>query len=203
MTFGLGRRSVVRAAAHSALLPAAAFVVHELRYVLAFGHGAGIELVRQGHGYLHSLVPWLVLLVALAIGGFLWAVGRAFAGHTTLRRYTLSLGALWLLVSASLIGIFVAQEFFEGLFATGHPAGLAGIFGYGGWWSIPAALAVGLVVAVVLHGARWVIREVGRLRAVARIARPRRPLARLLPSDALVPRQAPLAAGFSVRGPPL
>ena len=29
------------------------------------------------------------------------------------------------------------RSFLEGLLATGHPAGLAGIFGFGGWWSIP------------------------------------------------------------------
>ena len=45
------------------------------------------------------------------------------------------------------------------MFATGHPAGLTGIFGYGGWWAIPAALCVGLVLAAVFHGARWVLDE--------------------------------------------
>ena len=57
-----------------------------------------------------------------------------------------------------------AQEFLEGLFATGHPGGLAGIFGYGGWWSIPAAVCVGLVLAAVFHGARWVLDEVAQRR---------------------------------------
>ncbi len=35
--------------------------VHQLRYVLAFGGGAGLELQRQGHSYLHSLAPWAIL----------------------------------------------------------------------------------------------------------------------------------------------
>ena len=126
---------------------------------------AGAELARQGHSYLHSLVPWIVLLIGVAVGGFLWALGRALAGQRSLPRYTLSLAALWLVCSACLVAIYVSQEFLEGLFATGHPAGLAGIFGYGGWWSIPAALCVGLVLAAVFHGARWVLDEVAQRRA--------------------------------------
>ena len=147
-----------------ALVPAAALLVHQLRFMLAFGSGAGAELARQGHSYLHSLVPWIVLLIGVAVGGFLWALGRALYGQRSVPRYTLSLAALWLVCSVSLVGIYVAQEFLEGLFATGHPAGLAGIFGYGGWWSIPAAVCVGLVLAAILHGARWVLDEVGERR---------------------------------------
>ena len=69
---------------------------------------------------------------------------------------------MWALCSAALVAIYVSQEFLEGLFATGHPAGLAGIFAYGGWWSIPAAIAVGLVLAALFHGARCVLDEVAK-----------------------------------------
>ncbi len=196
------RRSVIRALVQVALLPPAAFAVHQLRYLLAFGGSAGVELQRTGHSYLHSLVPWLVLLIGLAAGAFLRALGRAFAGHTSAPRYTLSLAGLWLACSACLVAIFVCQEFLEGLFATGHPAGLAGIFGYGGWWSIPAALCVGLVLAAVFHGARWMLGEVAqrRARAVSICAGPA--LVVLRPRDALVARLAPLVGGWSGRGPP-
>ena len=44
------------------------------------------------------------------------------------------------------------------------PLGLAGIFGYGGWWAVPAAVCVGLVLAAVFHGARWVLDEVAQRR---------------------------------------
>ena len=135
-----------------ALFPPAAFAVHQLRYWLAYGSNAGLELQRTGHSYLHSVVPWLVLLLALAVGGFLRALGRAFAAQTSRARFTLSLTAMWLTCSAALIAIFACQEFLEGLFATGHPGGLVGVFGYGGWWSIPAALSIGLVLATLLHG---------------------------------------------------
>ena len=157
-------RAMIRRLGRGALMPVAALVVHQLRYTLAFGGHAGVELARQGHAYLHSLVPWIVLLIGVAVGAFLWALGRALGGQRTLSRYTLSLAGLWLLCSACLVGIYVAQEFLEGLFATGHPGGLAGIFGYGGWWAVPAAVCVGLVLAAVFHGARWVLDEVAQRR---------------------------------------
>jgi hypothetical protein len=197
------RRSLVRGLTQAASLPPAAFAVHELRYLLAFGGGAGAELQRTGHSYLHSVVPWLMLVIALLVGGFLRALGRAFSGQRTLTRCTLSFTGLWLACSACLVAIFVTQEFLEGLFATGHPGGLAGIFGYGGWWSIPAAVCVGLVLAAVFHGARWVLDEVAGVRARPAAAVPASLVLVRRPRDVLVPRLAPLAGGWSDRGPPV
>jgi hypothetical protein len=185
-----------------AIVLPAAFAVHQLRFLLAFGGGAGAELQRTGHSYLHSFVPWLVLCVALGVGGFLRAAGRALAGQTSWGRYTLSLSALWVLCSLALVGIYVSQEFLEGLFATGHPGGLAGIFAYGGWWSIPVALAVGLVLAVVFHGARWVFDEVAQRHAAALASSRERPVASPRPRDFLLPLRPPLVGGSSGRGPP-
>jgi hypothetical protein len=198
----VGLRGQIGGSAYVALLPPAAFAVHQLRYWLAFGGNAGIELERTGHSYLHSVVPWLVVLLALAVGGFLRALGRAFAGHTSPARFTLSLTALWLTCSTALLAIFACQEFLEGLFATGHPAGWAGIFGYGGWWSIPAAACVGLVLAAVLHGARWLVREVARRRARACLVLRTSLLRATRPPDAVVVCPAPLVRGWSSRGPP-
>ena len=197
-----GVRARIAGFAYAALLPPAAFAVHQLRYWLAFGSNAGIELQRTGHSYLHSVVPWVVLLLALAVGGFLRALGRAFAAQTSPARFTLSLTGLWLVCSAALVAIFACQEFLEGLFATGHPAGWVGIFGYGGWWSIPAALCVGLVLATVLHGARWLVREVARRRARPYLAVTRRALHVARPCDAVLVPAAPLVSGWSGRGPP-
>lgn len=196
------RRSLARGLTQAALLPPAAFAVHELRYLLAFGSGAGAELQRTGHSYLHSLVPWLVLALSLVVGGFLRALGRAFSGQRSATRYTMSFVGLWLACSVALVAIYVSQESLEGLFATGHPSGLAGIFGYGGWWSIPAAVCVGLVLAAVFHGARWVLDEVAERssRAVSALSTPMGLVLR--PRDVLVPRLAPLAGGWSDRGPP-
>jgi hypothetical protein len=188
--------------ARGALVPAAALAVHQLRYWLAFGSGATAELRAQGHSYLHSLVPWIVLLIAISAGVFLRALGRALGGRGSLPRYTLSFAALWLACAACLVTIYVCQEFLEGLFAVGHPGGLIGIFGYGGWWSVPAAMAVGLVLAAMFHGARWVLREVAQRRSRP-VDTPRRrlPVARAA-RDLVLPRLVPLADGWSDRGPP-
>lgn len=156
---------VIRRLAPAALVPAGAFAVHQLRYWLAYGSHATAVLQRQGHTYLHSLVPWIVLLLGVGLGAFLLALGRAFGGRTSLPRYTLSFAMLWLLCAGSLLAVYACQEFLEGLLATGHARGLAGIFGYGGWWSVPAAICVGLVLAAAFHGARQLLRAVTERRA--------------------------------------
>jgi hypothetical protein len=182
-----------------ALLAPAAFGVHALRYLLAYGGSAGLELQRSGHSYLHSVVPWLIGLTAAACGCFLVALGRTLRGHVSPARYTLSFTALWLLCSGCLVAIFTCQELLEGMFATGHAAGLAGVFGYGGWWAVPAAACIGLVLAACFHGARWALTA-----ARARSMKPRR-RASASPLRAAVgvtiPR-GPIAIGWSDRGPP-
>jgi len=196
------RRSAARGLARAAAVPAAAIAVHQLRYLLAYGSTASVELQRQGHSYLHSVAPWIVVALAWAGGAFLSALGRAMDGQTSAPRYGCSLVVLWLICAASLVVIYSGQEFLEGLLATGHPAGLVGIFGYGGWWAIPAAVCLGLVLAALLHGARWVLHEVAarRARTPRAPASPGRCLPR--PADVSLPRLAPLALGWCGRGPP-
>ena len=199
----LQRGVVIRRLAPAALMPAGAFAVHQLRYWLAFGSHAGVELAAQGHSYLRSVVPWIVLLIGLSVGAFLLAFGRALGGRCSVPRYTLSFAALWLICAACLVGIYMTQEFLEGLFATGHPGGLVGIFGYGGWWSIPAALAVGLVLAAAFHGARRVLRTVAeRCAERVTITRRRRAVLRVR-HEVMLPALEPLADGWSGRGPPM
>ena len=202
MSGPLQRGVVIRRLAPLALMPPAAFAVHQLRYWLAFGGHAGLFLHRQGHLYLHSLAPWLALAAAVAVGAFLQALGRALGGHSSLPRYTLSFTGLWLVCAAALVAIYASQELLEGLLATGHPAGLAGVFGYGGWWSVPAALAVGLVLAAAFHGARWALQEVAARRSRPITTRRAHNPAPRPTYCVTVPRLAPLADGWSDRGPP-
>lgn len=183
-------------------MPAAAFAVHQLRYWLAFGSHAGAMFQAQGHAYLHSVVPWIVVLVAISLGQFLRAVGRAFGRRCSVSRFTISFVGLWLACAACLVAIYVLQEFLEGLLATGHPGGMIGIFGYGGWWSVPAALAVGLVLAAVFHGANWVLHELAERHRRDRSSPPRLVVSSRLPADVFLPRTAPLAGGWSGRAPP-
>jgi hypothetical protein len=52
----------------------------------------------------------------------------------------------------ALVAAYCAQELLEGILASGHPAGLAGVFGDGGWTAIPLALPLALLVALGLRG---------------------------------------------------
>ena len=182
-------------------MPAAALAVHQLRYFLAFGPKGSSELAESGHSYLHSLAPWLVLALALGAGAFVGALGRAFrsgeAGSCSRR----GLLGLWLAATLALVLIYASQEFLEGLFAAGHPAGLQGIFGDGGWLSLPAAAAVGIVLALLVRGGRAAIELAARLRR----ERPplRRDSARILrPTPVFLIAAAPLAACSPSRAPP-
>jgi hypothetical protein len=195
------RRSVRSALAGRGfvLFPAAAFAVHQLRYDLAYGSRSGAVLSAQGHGYLDSLAPWVVVLLALGLGSFLVRVARAGAGQGdgTPRR---ALTALWALSSAGLIVVYSAQEWLEGSFEAGHPGGLAGIFGHGGWWALPLAAAFGLVVALLLRAASVVVETIARLAARRRLRVMISGLSR--PVEVPHARRAVLAGNSSGRAPP-
>lgn len=185
------------------LMPAAALAVHQLRYFLAFGRGGSSELAETGHSYLHSLAPWLVLALALGAGAFLGRLGRAWrSGDAGSRsRSRLGLFGLWLTATVALVLIYASQEFLEGLFAAGHPAGLQGIFGDGGWLSLPAAAAIGAVVALLVRGGRAVIALAARLRGDRPLTR--RDGTRLpKPRPVFLIAAAPLAACSPSRAPP-
>ncbi len=164
----IGLRDVSPALRGAALMPVAALAVHQLRYKLAFGGGSSHMLAVQGHAYLAGLAPWIVLLAGLSIGASLgrlacrWA--RARSGSVASSRAGLR---VWLLAALALVAIYTGQELLEGLLATGHPGGLAGIFGDGGWWAVPAALVVGGVLALALRGAQAVERALAGVRLTA------------------------------------
>jgi hypothetical protein len=179
------------------LFPAAAFAVHQFRYELAYGSRSGAALSAQGHGYVNSLAPWVALLVALAFGTFLNRLARAAAGRAESppRR---AFGSLWGIASVSLLATYSLQEWLEGLFAAGHPGGIAGIFGHGGWWAIVLSLGFGLVVAALLRLASAVL-EIALRAARARVAVPD---AVARPASVALLRWAPLAGAFAGRAPP-
>lgn len=186
------------------LFPLAALVVHQLRYELAFGGGASRELADQGHSYLHELTPWIAVAVAAGVGGLILRVARAWCsreGDEPARG--VGLIGLWALVSVALFSLYVGQEFLEGLFATGHPQGLAGILGGGGWWALPAAGAVGAVLTLVVRGGRALVAAVAaRARGRAAIAAPRAPGLVVCRDRVVLPRLAPLARVGAGRAPP-
>jgi len=186
-----------------ALFPLGAFVVHQLRYQLAFGTDASDELAAQGHAYLHELTPWIVLAVALGFGGLLVRVAQVWRHGDSDRGTGRRVTALWALASAGLCCIYVGQEFLEGLFATGHPQGLVGILGDGGLWALPASIVVGGLLALVVRGGRALVERVARLRC----RRPPTGLARapkriVRPDRLALARLAPLASASAGRAPP-
>lgn len=196
------RRRLPLLAARAGMIPVAAFAVHQLRFLLAFGSGAGAELKVTGHSYLHSVVPWIVLLIGLSVGAFLRSLGRATTGRRSAARHGQTFTVLWLVCAACLLAIYCTQETLEGLFATGHPTGIEGIFGFGGLWSIPSAAGVGLVLATIMYSADWALEEVSRRcgwQASLQVGRvPDSPR----PRDAIrIPGQ-PLVRGWCDRGPP-
>jgi hypothetical protein len=180
------------------LLPAAAVVVHQLRYWLAYGDQANAQLIAQGHSYLHSLVPWTILALAVGCGLFLRRLATAArTGRPGTRRWRGA--AVWAASWAGLLVVYATQETLEGLLLTGHPGGAAGVFGHGGWWSVPAAAVVAAVVTGLLLLGRALLRVVAtplvRRYVVAAPARSARAV------DGVLIR--PLARAAAGRAPPL
>src|SRR5712675_1831235 len=124
------------------LIPAASLVVHQLRYTLAYGARANAELAAQGHSYLYSLAPWFVFALGLGLALFLRRAAHALQtgdpGVFTPRTPV----TIWLLAWAGLLLIYATQELLEGMIASGHPGGVSGVLGHGGWWALPVAAVV-------------------------------------------------------------
>jgi hypothetical protein len=182
----------------AALISVGALAVHDLRFVLAYRGGTAKELSVTGHGYLGDVTPLAMGVLALAIAAFAWRLLHPHGEETRLP----STRRMWAFLSGVLIAIYASQEWIEGQLSAGHAAGLAGIFGSGGWLAVPLALIVALVIALLLRGAETAIALAGRSRGRSWL-RPR-PLVTLsapsvwrpVPGDALAYSLAP-------RGPPL
>jgi hypothetical protein len=194
------RRSAQRALAGRGfmLFPAAAFAVHQLRYQLAYGSRAGAALSAQGHGYLTSLAPWVAVLAGVAAGSFLARLARAATGRPD-GRPRRSFATLWLATFAGLLAAYSLQEWLEGVFAAGHPGGVAGVFGHGGLWAVPLSALAALAVSALLRLAALAVDAVapvdGLMRLVASVAL-------LRPGVPAPPRRAALAGNVSDRAPP-
>ena len=182
------------------ILPAAALVVHQARYTLAYGSRANAELAAQGHSYLHSLVPWVVLTLCVGAWLFLQRVSVAVRSGHPGRFSRIAAPVLWALTTAALIVIYAIQETLEGLVASGHPNGAAAVFGHGGLWSIPAAAIIGVVVVLLMRVGRAVLRTAARLGSRRRVFAT--PVAGARPRPAFVAVSSPLARAAAGRAPP-
>ncbi len=180
-------------------MPAAAFAVHQLRYILTYRSQASAELAAQGHSYLHSLVPWLVLALGIGLSAFVRRTARALRTGETGTFSRRSSAVLWSATTVGLVLIYAVQESLEEFFASGHPTGLAGVFGHGGWWAIPAAAVVALLVVAMLRLGRSIVRVAGRL--ARRNAQPSL-VARFAWHAVVLVAARPLALSAAGRAPP-
>jgi hypothetical protein len=128
----------------AALLVSGAFAVHQLRFVLGFGDGAGKVLSEAGHEYLPFAGAAAAVLVLLATSEFCRSLACAAAPEPRSAR----LRRLWIENAVALMAIYVAQEGLEGAFTPGHP-----IWAHGGWTVVPLAIAAGGLAALLLVGA--------------------------------------------------
>jgi hypothetical protein len=180
-----------------------AFAVHQLRYQVAFGSDASRELADQGHTYLHELTPWIVLVVALGLGGLIARLARAWRSGEADRADGGSVVVLWALASAGLFSIYVGQELLEGLLAGGHPQGLTGVLADGGLWALPASIAVAGLLVLTVAGGRALVARVARLRREPRAiagGRESQPVVRRV--CVALARLTPLASASAGRAPP-
>jgi hypothetical protein len=128
-----------------ALISLGALAVHELRYLVAYGHDADAALASQGHGYLSEFGGVAVGLgLALLLGS---ALGRAGLARLD-RRARPTFAGTAALYCGAIVAVFCAQESAEGLLFAGHADGLAAPVAHGGWVALPLAIVAGLLCAL-------------------------------------------------------
>jgi hypothetical protein len=153
----------------------------------------------QGHAYLGHLVPWIMLAAGFGAGALLGRVSSAWRAPSRAVPAPVSFLRLWLLTALVLIGIYVGQELLEGWLATGHPVGVAGVLGAGGWTALPAATAVGLLLAGILFVAELLVERL----AAGHVPAVRRPAALALRRIAVhLAAPGPMASAAPGRAPP-
>jgi hypothetical protein len=180
-----------------ALLCSGALAVHELRYLAGYGGAADEALSDHGHAYLAAVMPLLALLLAALFGHFMWGLAGRREGGWSAGRCTTALA-----FAGALLAIYTGQELVEGLLAPGHPEGLDGVFGHGGWLAVPFSALVGGALSLLVRGARRVVEAVQRLgRVQVFVAAP--PPAALAAAAPLLVLPAPLARLGAGRAPPL
>jgi hypothetical protein len=181
----------------ASILAIGAFAVHQLRYLLAFGDSASAQLAQEGHRYMSDLLPPLaVLVLAAALATMVRGTEGASPTRVPLtRRIAVFAGAL--------LAIYVCQELFEGLIATGHASGLTALVAGGGWIALPLALTIGALAALLAHMLESVERVIAVIHAEWPL-RSRPPAVRgtALPARGISLLSAPLAFGLARRPPP-
>ena len=190
-----GRRLPLARAA--ALIALGELAVHQLRYLLAFGPGAGAELAAQGHSYLGLAAP---IVAALALSLVAARVLRAALGGTVGSGPS-SLWQVAALYAGAILIVFCAQVVAEGAAFAGHAGGVAAVAAHGGLLALPLSLAVGLTCAMLDRRLHEIECRAATLHPAPRVRRFL--LSRLGSVAGPHPRLfAPLAFGLARRPPP-
>jgi hypothetical protein len=183
----------------AALLAAGGLTVHQLRYLLAYGHESGDQLAAQGHSYLTVLAPIVIAALALVVLAFAFRIARPRRGAAP--EPPPAMAKMWPLASAYLLAIYVSQELLEGMIAPGHPAAIDAIVGHGGWIAFFLAVAVGGLTALVLRGAATI--ELAGLAVARRLPRPQKQASPVQATSSSRPTLDVLALFLAGRGPPV
>jgi hypothetical protein len=182
-----------------ALLASASFALHQLRYSLAYGRDAQEQLGVQGHDYFGLVLPIVVTFGLVALLAFAVRIAAA-SGTGNGERPLLCTRALWARASAVLLGVYGVQEGLEGAIEPAHDAGIAAVFGHGGWLAVPLALVLGALLAFLLKGAALAIEVVAKRSPVYRRTLPALQTLRERPAQR--PALDEIALFLAGRGPP-
>jgi hypothetical protein len=182
----------------AAVLASAAFALHQLRYLIAFGDSTSTELARQGHGYMADALPVLLVIgISIPLATLVRArLGGGVAGRSLPQRAVL--------FAAIVLSIYVAQESAEGLLAAGHPTGPGAALASGGWMALPLAAGLGICAAILfrlLEGVELALAKAWDRRGLPRASRI---FGRSRPEvgGVRLRLRAPLAFGLARRPPP-
>jgi hypothetical protein len=179
----------------AAVLALAAFALHQLRYLIAYGGSSSAELSHQGHSYLAGALPILCVFAVSALAATLIR-GRlgATAGRTSMSLIAIAL---------ALLAIYATQESIEGMLAAGHPGGLAALLAHGGWIALPLSLVLGSLAALLLRALERVEVAIAPRHRRRRLGRAPRIAGRARSAGTPKLAAAPLAFGLARRPPPL
>ena len=181
----------------ASILAVGALTLHQLRYLIAFGGSSSTELAQEGHRYMSELLaPVAVLVLAALVATLIRGTEAAAPARAPLARRMAVFAAV-------LFAIFVCQELFAGLIASGHPSGPDAVLAGGGWIALPLAAAIGALAALVARALEGVERAIAVVHARRRRhLRPPSVRGQALAARRLQLSLAPLAFGLARRPPP-
>jgi hypothetical protein len=182
-----------------ALLALGLILIHHIRYLFARFSGPEEIHQEQVHAYLPFALMLVLVLFALAVLLVLRDVVGAHRTGVLVPYRPPSFRLAWLQNSVLLAGCYVLQETIEHRVG-GEPIAIGGILlSRDGWIVLPLALAFGGLVALILRGARAIVRVVRRGCLVQVGARA---VSSRWPWEGVRPAQFTLLGSIAGRAPP-